>query len=81
MIHDDRVCELGEGAFWHPTRKQFFWFDIVNRKLLTQEDGRPKRWLFDQMVSAMAWVDDDVLLIAGEEDIFLFDLETEGKRT
>ena len=81
MIHDDRVCELGEGAFWHPTRKQLFWFDIVNRKLLTQEDGRAKHWCFDQMVSAMAWVDDDVLLIAGEEDIFLFDLETEGKRS
>ena len=81
MIHDHRACELGEGAFWHPTRQQFFWFDILNRKLLTQVNGTPKFWRFDQMVSAMAWVDDDVILIAGEEDIFLFDLETESMRS
>lgn len=81
MIFDDRICELGEGAFWHPVRQQFFWFDILNRQLLSQDSTGPRVWDFPEMVSAMAWVDDEVLLIAGAKDVFLFDLETESMRT
>ena len=33
MIHDNRQCQLGEGAFWHPERRQFFWFDILGKRL------------------------------------------------
>ena len=77
MIHDTRVCELGEGAFWHPSRRQFFWFDILGQKLMSRERDRERTWRFAEMVSAAGWVSDDVLLIAGERDIFLYDLETE----
>lgn len=76
MIFDSRACELGEGAFWHPARQQFFWFDILNRRLLTQENGQPRDWTFDQMVSAAAWVDADRLLVAGERGLFLLHLTT-----
>ncbi|MBJ2149532.1 SMP-30/gluconolactonase/LRE family protein [Paracoccus sp. IB05] len=69
---DTRICELGEGAFWHPERKQFFWFDILNRRLLTS--GRD--WRFDRMVSAAAWIDADRLLIASETGLLTLDLET-----
>ena len=77
MIHDNRVCELGEGAFWHPTRRQFFWFDILGQKLMSRDRDGERTWRFPEMVSAAGWVSDDVLLIAGERDLFLFDLETE----
>jgi sugar lactone lactonase YvrE len=77
MIHDDRICTLGEGAFWHPTRNQLFWFDILGQKLLSQDRTGPRMWRFPEMVSAAGWVSDDVLLIAGERDLFLFDLNTE----
>lgn len=77
MIFDNRVCELGEGAFWHPLRRQFFWFDILGKRLHTVEDGAPRTWTFVEMVSAAGWVTKDVLLVAGERDLFLFDLETE----
>ena len=73
MIHDDRICTLGEGALWHPTRRQFFWFDVLGQTLMST--GRT--WRFPEDVSAAGWVSDDVLLIAGERDLFLFDLETE----
>jgi sugar lactone lactonase YvrE len=76
-IHDPRACHLGEGAFWHPLRRQFFWFDIVNGHLLSQDRSGPRLWKFPEMVSAAGWVSEDVLLIAGERDLFLFDLETE----
>ena len=76
-LHDPRACLLGEGAFWHPLRRQFFWCDIVNGHLLSQDRSGPRLWKFPEMVSAAGWVSEDVLLIAGERDLFLFDLETE----
>ena len=77
MIHDTRICALGEGAFWHPVRNQFFWFDILGQCLMSQDADGPRVWRFAEMVSAAAWVSEDVLLIAGERDLFLFDLITE----
>jgi sugar lactone lactonase YvrE len=81
MIFDDRRCELGEGAFWHPARKQLFWFDILGRSLLSQDRDGAQLWRFAEMVSAAGWVSPDVLLIAGERDLFLFDLVTEEIET
>ncbi|MEI6098121.1 MAG: SMP-30/gluconolactonase/LRE family protein [Alphaproteobacteria bacterium] len=77
MIHDSRICALGEGALWHPLRKQFFWFDILGQCLMSQDREGPMVWRFPEMVSAAAWVSEDVLLIAGERDLFLFDLISE----
>ena len=77
MIHDTRRCELGEGPLWHPTRNQLFWFDILNNQMLSQDRDGPRVWKFPEVVSAAGWVSHDVLLIAGERDLFLFDLETE----
>lgn len=81
MIFDDRLCELGEGPLWHPTRNQLFWFDILGQKLLSQDRDGPREWRFPEIASAAGWVSDDVLLIAGERDLFLFDLETEEVET
>jgi len=76
MIFDNRACDLGEGAFWHPTRGQFFWFDILNRKLLTQENGSPREYVFPEMASAAGWLDDDTLLVATERRFLRLDLLT-----
>ena len=35
MIFDSRPCELGEGPFWHPLLGRLFWFDILNRTMLS----------------------------------------------
>ena len=75
MIHDHRPCDLGEGAFWHPMRREFFWFDIVNRKLRSTDANGPQEWDFPEMVSAMAYVAYYVVLIAGEQNIFLYALD------
>ncbi len=81
MIFDERRCELGEGSLWHPLRKQFFWFDILNKSLLSQDRDGAQMWRFPELVSAAGWVDRDVLLIAGERDLFLFDLHSEEIET
>lgn len=73
-VFDPRICELGEGAFWHPERAQAFWFDILGRRLMSQLDGAPLEWQFDEMVSACGWIDRDRLLIASETALLRFDL-------
>lgn len=74
MIYDDNICALGEGPLWHPTRQQFFWFDILGNRLHTK--GR--YWQFDEHVSAAGWVDENTLLIASETHLMRFDIKSGG---
>jgi len=73
-VHDARVCELGEGAFWHPERGQLFWCDILGQRMLSRDETGPREWLLGECVSAMGWVDHDTLLIATETGLRRFDL-------
>jgi sugar lactone lactonase YvrE len=75
MIYDNRPCELGEGALWHPVCERLFWFDILNRTLHSQSES----WTFAEMASAAGWIDRDTLLIASETGLTRMDLTT-GKR-
>lgn len=74
QIFDDRLCELGEGPLWHPLRKQLFWFDILGKKLLSQQNGKKLEWQFDEYVSAAGWTDKDNLLIASQTKLFKFNV-------
>jgi sugar lactone lactonase YvrE len=73
-IFDARACTLGEGPLWHPERAQLFWFDILGKTLLSQENGKPLSWNFDECVSAAGWIDVNNLLIASETGLWQFDL-------
>ena len=75
-VWDETPCTLGEGPLWHPERRQLFWFDIIERRLLTREDGKPRSWQFDEHVSAAGWVDGTRLLIASETRLMVFDVES-----
>ncbi len=76
MIFDDRVCELGEGPFWHPERGQLFWFDILGQRMLSRDATGARDWQFPEMVSAAGWISRDRLLLAGASGLMQFDLET-----
>ena len=73
-IFDNEQCLLGEGALWHPQRRQLFWFDINHKKMYSIENGCQKEWQFNECVSAAAWVDFSTLLISSESSLFTFDL-------
>lgn len=72
-IFDERRCELGEGAFWHPVQLRLYWFDILNRRLMGYDGEGPKSWDFPHMVSAMAHCGYYVAIIASDAGIFLID--------
>lgn len=78
QIFDPRPCALGEGPLWHPERQQFFWFDILGQRLLSQTAGGPQEWRFDRMASAAGWIDHDRLLIATETGLAVLDLRDGG---
>jgi sugar lactone lactonase YvrE len=81
IVHDATPCVLGEGPLWHPERGQLFWFDILGRRLLAQDEGRTRTWDFDRIASAAGWVDRDRLIVASETGLFLFDLGTGASGT
>jgi sugar lactone lactonase YvrE len=78
QVYDTRVCKLGEGPLWHPTRQQFFWFDILGKRLLSLTDDGPQEWRFDEHVSAAGWIDDNTLLIASETGLWQLSLDDSG---
>ncbi|MQQ10172.1 SMP-30/gluconolactonase/LRE family protein [Epibacterium sp. SM1979] len=72
-------CTLGEGAFWHPRQQQFYWFDILEKRLYTLEAGTERFWQFDECVSALGWVDGTRFILASASGLWLFDSETGDK--
>ena len=78
-IYDERPCALGEGPLWHPERQQLFWFDILNRCLMTRDQSGQKSWDLAEHVSAAGWVDLDTLLIASESGLWRFGLSNSRK--
>ncbi|MGJ8584387.1 MAG: SMP-30/gluconolactonase/LRE family protein [Marinosulfonomonas sp.] len=73
-IFDNTQCLLGEGPLWHPGREQFFWFDIKNKSLHSNVDGKTTTQSFDEFVSAAGWVDNDTLLMASETGLYRYDI-------
>ncbi|WP_375690861.1 SMP-30/gluconolactonase/LRE family protein [Pseudooceanicola sp. LIPI14-2-Ac024] len=71
---DARHCELGEGPFWHPERQQYFWFDILGRRLLSRDGDAALEWSFPEHASAAGWIDRDTLLLATETGLRRFDI-------
>ncbi|MGY9048210.1 hypothetical protein P775_26985 [Puniceibacterium antarcticum] len=76
LIYSDSICQLGEGALWHPQTHMLYWFDILGKRLYARDGRGQVQWDFDRMCSAAGWIDDTTLLIASERDLFTFDTVT-----
>lgn len=77
----DCCNELGEGPFWHPTRNELFWFDIVGQTLsnATAKGEILNTWNFDEAVAAAAVIDNDNLLIATASKLIRFTISTDQR--
>jgi sugar lactone lactonase YvrE len=78
-IFDSRACELGEGALWHPLRKDLIWFDIICNRMLSSGQSGPREWQFDEMHSAAGWIDAERIIVASETALWLLWLD-DGRR-
>lgn len=78
-IYDKRPCRLGEGPLWHPLRQQLFWFDILDKRLLSRAGEQELEWQFEEYHSAAGWIDSETLMIASETGLWRFDIAS-GKR-
>lgn len=79
-VFDQRVCSLGEGPLWHPERKNLYWVDLLNKRVLANGADGEQVWEFDEMPSAIGWVDRDRILVACESGLNLMDLDS-GEQT
>ena len=79
MLFDSRICDLGEGALWHPLRGELFWFDITGRRLLAHapQTGDTRETALPEMCSAAGWIDAERLLVASETALSVLDIASE----
>ncbi|WOI55525.1 SMP-30/gluconolactonase/LRE family protein [Palleronia sp. LCG004] len=81
QVHENTRCLLGEGGLWHPERQQFFWCDILSKRVLSHVDGRLRAWEFSGHVSTLGWIDRDHLLVAGAGALVKLNVETNARET
>src|ERR1044071_1353920 len=76
----DSRCELGEGPSWNPLLKRLFWFDILNRTLLSAtEDGQlVDRITFKDFASAAAVVDANTLAVFKSGHLLRYNFDTDS---
>jgi len=77
----DSRCELGEGPFWHPLQDRLFWFDILNRTMLSAgADGHiVDRVVFPDTVAAAAVIDKDTLAVAQSGSLVRYNLVSDER--
>lgn len=71
-------ASLGEGAVWHPVRRSLLWVDILGRKIHEASPGSRDTVTreVDQLIGAVAPTRRGDLLVALQDGIHRFDLET-----
>ncbi len=79
-VFDQRICSLGEGPLWHPQRKNLYWVDLLNKRVLANGAEGEQAWEFDEMPSAIGWVDKDRVIVAFESGLNLLNLDS-GEKT
>lgn len=78
-IVDHTSCGLGESPLWHPLRKELFWVDLPNHTLHRRSETDMEVWTFDEMISAIGWIDESHLLLAGETGLWKFEIASAQK--
>ncbi len=77
-VLSDIACHLGEGPTYDPGSATLFWFDILERKLLSRADADGVTTVTDlpELTSALAVVDGERQLLVTETGLHLRDVKT-----
>lgn len=77
----DSRSELGEGPFWHPFKKRIFWFDILNRTLLSANDQGHvvDRITFPDTVSFAGVIDEHQLAVTQSHMLTRYDFRDDSQ--
>lgn len=77
-ILDHTKCELGEGPSYDPNSDRLWWFDIVNKQMLSHSfaDDHTHHIPLPFMASMSAMIDDETQLIAAEDGLHIRNLKT-----
>lgn len=77
-VLSDHPCQLGEGPTYDPGSNTAWWFDIVERKLFEHRFGTGTEIVHELpfMASALAFIDDERQLVAGEAGLYIRDIRT-----
>ncbi len=69
---------LGEGPVWHATRQSFFWVDIEGKMLneIKWPSKQVQCWPMPQRIGTFALYGDANLVVALQDGLAIFDLET-----
>jgi sugar lactone lactonase YvrE len=69
---------LGEGPVWHAARQSFLWVDIEGKNVQELEwpAKRVQSWPMPQRVGMVTLYDDANLVVALEDGLYFFDLDT-----
>jgi sugar lactone lactonase YvrE len=72
-------CVLGEGPYWHTSRKSFFWVDIESGTLFEYilKSGKVRTWNFNHRLSLVLEGEEDHLILALGLKIARFHPESE----
>ncbi|MDO6613411.1 SMP-30/gluconolactonase/LRE family protein [Shewanella sp. 1_MG-2023] len=76
QVFDSRVNYVGESPLWHPLTDTLYWVDFPNKQLMSRKGEQTSQHTFDQMVTAIGWVDQNHLVIATETGLYRFNLDT-----
>lgn len=71
---DPTICTLGEGPLWQAETGTLFWFDIIEKRMMSRQGDATRIWQFDRQFSAAAHVDEATLLLASQDALWHFDI-------
>ena len=76
LLLPDLRNTLGEGPLWHPGIDRLFWFDIPEYRIHWANADGSDAGSHDlgMMASAAAWIDNDTLLVAGQDGLYRYDI-------
>ncbi|MBR0686336.1 SMP-30/gluconolactonase/LRE family protein [Bradyrhizobium manausense] len=72
------AAQLGESPLWDVARQRLYWVDGVSRRISSYEPerGTARHWDVPSMVGSVGLCEDDHLVVALADGIYLLDLDT-----